>query len=98
MHRLCGKLACKPLGPLIRRQMHDPAARFQFMRQRLRWKHMPAGAAGAKESDLVHRYSAGTSIGVVRCGWILMLERGLARVSASTNPIEIAIATSDEPP
>ncbi len=98
MDRICRKLACKPFGPLVGRQMHRPAARLQLMRQGFRRKHMPAGAACTEDRNLVHGHSAGTSIGAVRLGWTATLERGLVRVNASTNPIEIAIATSDEPP
>ena len=44
-----GKLPGKALGPVIGRQMHRPAARLQFMRQRLGRKQMAAGAAGRKK-------------------------------------------------
>ena len=98
MNRSAGKFACKTLRPFVRRKMDRPSARSQFMRQRFRRKHMPASPTGAKKRDLQHDYSAGTSIGVERLGCIATVDRGFDRVSASTNPIETAIATSDEPP
>ena len=98
MNGFSRKRARKPLSPFVRRQVHGPAARLQLMRQRLRRKHMSPGAACAQDRNLVHHYCAGTSIGAVRLGWIATFDRGLVRVSASTNPIDMAIATSDEPP
>ena len=98
MDGLGRKLARKPLGPRIRCQMHGPSTRFQLMCQRFCRKHMSAGAACTKKGNLVRGHSAGTSKGDERLGSTKIRACGLRRVSASTNPIETAMATSDEPP
>ena len=95
----CGKMAGEALGAVVGREMHLPAALDHLVRQRLGREEMPARAACREEDRaLRHAYSAGSMRPRVRSKAAGLRFSGRRRVSASTMPIEMAIAISDEPP
>ena len=62
------------------------------MRQRLGGKQVAAGPAGGQQDRALGHYSAGTARGGIRVSPICVRFSGRLRVSASTMPIEMAIA------
>ena len=95
---VAGKVRGKTLDAVVGREMHLPAARDQLVRQRLGRKQMAAGPAGGQQDRALRHYSAGTARGGTRVNPICVRFSGRLRVSASTMPIEMAIAICDEPP
>ena len=98
VHRRRREAASEPFGAIVGGKVHRPAARHQLMRQRLGRKQMSAGPACGKQDRALRHYSAGTACCGARFIPICVRLSGRLRVSASTMPIEIAIAIADEPP
>ena len=98
MDRAGGELSRVAFRPAVRDEIDGPAARGELERQRLGREEMAAGAAGGQEDGPRSIYSAGAGRWLA-CGTPICVRfSGRLRVSASTMPIEIAMAINDEPP
>ena len=95
---VAGKFAAKRSARSSVARWTCQSARDQLMRQRLGRKQMAAGPAGGQQDRALGHYSAGTARGGTRVNPICVRFSGRLRVSASTMPIEMAIAICDEPP
>ena len=98
MHGRRREIRREALGAIVGGEVDLPAARDQLMRQRLGRKQMAAGPAGGQQDRALRHYSAGTARGGTRVNPICVRFSGRLRVSASTMPIEMAIAICEEPP
>ena len=98
MHSGCREVTSEAPCPIVGGKVHLPASADQIMRKRLGRKQMAACAACGEQDRALRHYLAGTVLGGTRTIPIWVRFSGRLRVSASTMPIDMAMAICEDPP